>query len=87
MWWELVLGIHTAVAHSLPTDWWKISLDDPTPKRLTKLNEVGLYGDFSPDGQTIAFTSQGGLYRMNPDGSNLEKWLDQSLLDSLAWRP
>ncbi len=86
-WWEMVLGIETAVAHTLPSDLWRISIEDPTPERLTNLNEVGLYSDFSSDGQTIAFTSQGGLYRMNPDGSDLEKWQEQSLMDSLAWRP
>lgn len=85
-WWEVLLGIDTAVAHSLPSDWWQISLDNPTPERLTNLNAIGLYADFSPNGQTIAFASQGGLYRMNPDGSDLQKWQEQSLMDSLAWR-
>ena len=85
-WWEVLLGINTAVAHTLPSDWWQISRDNPIPKRLTNLNAIGLYGDFSPNDQTIAFASQNGLYRMNPDGTNLEKWREQSLMDSLAWR-
>ena len=86
-WWEIALGVETAVAHTLPSDWWKVSINNPTPERLTSLDEVGLYGDFSLDGQTVAFAAQGGLYRMNPDGTDVEKWVEETLTDSLAWRP
>lgn len=85
-WWDVLFGVETAVAHTLPSDWWKVSIDDPTPERLTTLDEVGLYADLSLDGQTIAFAAQGGLYRMNPDGSGVEKWVEETLTDALAWR-
>lgn len=84
-WWEIVLGIQTAAAHNLPSDWWCLPTAGGQPQRLTNLNEIGLYGAFSPDGREIGFASQGGIYRMAADGRNLEKWLDVSALDSFAW--
>lgn len=84
-WWEIVLGIQTAAAHNLPSDWWCLPVSGGQPQRLTSIFAVGLYGAFSPDGREIGFAAQDGIYRMAGDGRNLEKWLDVSALDSFAW--
>lgn len=84
-WWEIVLGIQTAAAHNLPSDWWCLPVAGGQPQRLTSIFEVGMYGAFSPDGREIGFASQSGVYHMAADGRNLQKWLDVSALDSFAW--
>jgi Tol biopolymer transport system component len=58
-----------------------------TPERLTTLDDMGLYGDFSPDGRYLAFVSDTGLYLMNPDGSGLLRLIETSAANALSWIP
>lgn len=91
--WEKFWGIKTAVAynlpvaHSVPSDWWRIPVAGGSAEQISHVNEAGLYGGFSPDGSQIAFASQTGLYTMNPDGSNLQKQLETSAGVTLTWIP
>ena len=84
-WWRLLFGIKTASAHNIPSDWYRIPATGGEFEQLTAIEETGIYGDFSPDGQTIAFATFNGLYLMNPDGSELEKLLDVGATTSLSW--
>ncbi len=87
-WWEHLLGVQVAAAHNLPSDWYRIPVTGGEPERLTALNGVGLYGRFTPTGEPIfAFASQGGIYEMAADGSDVIKWLEGAFTDSLAWAP
>lgn len=86
-WWERLLGVKTAAAHSVPSDWWRIPVAGGPPEQISHINEAGLYGSFSPDGSQIAFASQTGLYTINPDGSNLQKRLETSAGAMLTWIP
>lgn len=86
-WVDQLLGVQTAAAHDVPSDWWRIHLTGGTPERLTTLNKIGLYGDFGPDGQTMAFASITGLYTMNPDGTELTELLATPAADTLSWVP
>lgn len=89
-WLDRLLGVQSAAAHSVPSDWWRLSLTggvEGAPERLTQINETGMYGVFSPDGRVFAFSSVTGLYVMNPDGTNLSKLLEISAADSLSWVP
>ena len=86
-WVDRLLGVQTAAAHDVPSDWWRIHLPEGTPERLTTLNKIGLYGDFGPDGQAMAFASITGLYLMNPDGSQLTELLATTTADTLSWVP
>ncbi len=70
-WLDQLLGVQIAEAHNVPSDWWRVSVDGGKPERLTQVNGTGMYADFAPDGQHIAFTSITGLFVMRPDGSNL----------------
>ncbi|HRQ38491.1 MAG TPA: hypothetical protein PLD25_11300 [Chloroflexota bacterium] len=87
-WWQKMWGVQVAAAHNLPSDWYRIPVAGGEPERLTELNGVGLYGRFAPDGVSLfAFVSQGGIYEMATDGTDLRKWLEGTFTDSLAWTP
>ncbi len=86
-WWERLLGIEVVAAHDLPSRWWRLPLDGGEPEPVTQEAQVGQYGSLSPDGRSIAFTTQSGLYLMQPDGSDLRLLLAQSASDSLSWTP
>ncbi|HEX6383649.1 MAG TPA: hypothetical protein VF177_03165 [Anaerolineae bacterium] len=86
-WFDRLLGVQPAAAHDVPSDWWRLRLNGGTPERLTTLDEIGLFGDFSPDGRAMAFASVTGLYVMNPDGSQLAQLLSTAADDTLAWVP
>lgn len=86
-WWERLLGIQVATAHTIPSDWFRVPIAGGEPERLTDINAVNLYGDFSPDGQYIGFSSLGGLYVMRPDGSELQQVSDVSGTTALSWIP
>jgi Tol biopolymer transport system component len=86
-WWERLLGIEVAAAHNLPSRWWRLPVTGGEPEPLTEEARVGQYGALSPDGRSIAFSSQSGIYLMQPDGSAVQLLLDQSAADSLTWTP
>ncbi len=86
-WWERLLGVKVAAAHSVPSDWWRIPVDGGTAERLTQISAIGMYGAFSPDGTVLAFSSTTGIYTMNPDGTELSKLLEIPAADSLTWVP
>ncbi len=86
-WWERLLGIEVAAAHNLPSLWWRVPVGGGEPEQLTTEARVGQYGSLSPDGRIIAFSTQEGLYTMQPDGSDVQLLLAQLASDSLSWTP
>jgi Tol biopolymer transport system component len=86
-WWDRLLGVKTAVAHSLPSDWWRVPVTGGEPELIADIDEVGLHGAFSPDGRFIAYISNTGLYIMNPDGTNRQQLLTTTALNGLSWVP
>ena len=86
-WLDQLMGVQIAEAHNVPSDWWRVSIDGGKPERLTRVNGTGMYADFAPDGQHIAFSSITGLFVMQPDGSNLIQLTDAGLGGSVSWVP
>ncbi|MCP4362874.1 MAG: hypothetical protein GY796_33130 [Chloroflexi bacterium] len=87
-WWDWALGVQTAVAHNLPSDWYRTPLAGGEWDRLTDMGGTGFYGRFaSHNAPYFAFSSQEGLFMMSPDGRDLEKRLNVALTDSLVWQP
>jgi Tol biopolymer transport system component len=82
-----LMGVQIAEAHNVPSDWWRVSANGGKPERLTQINGTGMYADFAPDGQHVAFTSITGLYVMQPDGSNLIQLSTEGLGGSVSWTP
>jgi len=68
-WFERLLGVSVASAHTVPSDWWSIPLSGGTPAQLTHINAVGLFASYSPDRQYLASYSGAGIFVMKPDGS------------------
>jgi Tol biopolymer transport system component len=86
--WDRLMGVKIAAAHTVPSDWWRMPADGSAePERLTKLNAIGLYGDFSPDGRHIAFIAKDGLYVMGADGSGLTRLRNTATVGTIAWVP
>jgi Tol biopolymer transport system component len=86
-WLDQLLGVQIAEAHTVPSDWWRVSIAGGQPERLTRINDTGLYGDFSPDGQHVAFVSVTGVYVMKPDGSNLVQLVKDAVGGTVSWTP
>ncbi len=86
-WFDQLLGVQIAEAHNVPSDWWNVPADGGTPHRLTSINGTGMYADYAPDGQHIAFASLTGLYVMQPDGSHLMQLVNAGLGPAVSWTP
>lgn len=84
---DRLLGVRLAEAHSVPSDWWVFPAGGGDGAQLTNLYEIGLYGDFAPDGQHVAFITSGGVFVMNPDGSGVFQLLDMPATGTLNWVP
>jgi Tol biopolymer transport system component len=86
-WLENLLGVKVASAHTVPSDWYEVSIGGGEPRRLTNLNDVGMYADLSPDGQQVAFISATGLFIMSLDGTNLYNLSNQVYIGTVDWIP
>ncbi len=83
-----LLGLQIASAHSVPSDWWCMDLAGAgEPKHLTEMGAIGFYGDFSPDGDHLAFITIAGLYIMRADGSELRQLQQRPLSGTVNWAP
>lgn len=86
--WDWLLGVKVASAHSVPSDWWCMALDGSSrPSKITHLNAIGLYGDFDISGQHWAFVSSEGINMMKPDGSDLRRLKDIPTTGTVDWVP
>jgi Tol biopolymer transport system component len=86
-WLEGMMGVKTASAHNVPSDWWRIPIGGGPPEQLTKIYDTGLYGDFAPDGRHMAFLSLRGLTVMTPDGQNLAGLSSNGAYGTVDWIP
>jgi Tol biopolymer transport system component len=86
-WLDRLLGVAVAAAHDVPSDWWRLPLTTGEPEQLTRLLDIGLLGDYSPDGQHIGFVGATGLYTMRPDGSELTRLRSVTAFGSFYWIP
>ncbi len=86
-WWELFSGIQVASAHNIPSDWYRVPINGGPASRLTRLNDTGLFGRYSPDGKHIAFICSTGIYLMDEDGGSLNRISSAPWLGTLDWIP
>jgi len=87
-WFESVMGIQVAKAHSIPSDWWSVSITGGVPTQLTKLQTINLFASLSPDRKHMASVSGDGLLVMDLDGSNLTRLLsDSGVHGTVSWIP
>ena len=87
-WFESVMGIQVAKAHSIPSDWWSVSIAGGAPTQLTKLQTINLFASLSPDQKHVASVSGDGLFVMDLDGSNLTRLLsDSGVHGTVSWIP
>ena len=86
-WWERLSGVQVAMAHDVPSDWWRIPVTGGEPELVAKVGESGLYGMFGGNGSFIAFSSIEGVYVMGPDGQQRTRILLAPVLGALVWAP
>ena len=86
-WLDWALGVRVAEAHNQPSDWWRLSLQDRRLEQVTHLAAIGLYGDFTADGQHILFGSNTGLFVMEPDGAGLTQLQTIQSIGTVDWIP
>jgi mono/diheme cytochrome c family protein len=63
----------TAEAHGALWDLWVINTDGSGLRRLPNVREDTPMAVFSADGRQLVMMGAGGIYLLNPDGSNLRK--------------
>jgi len=68
---ERFLGISIASAHNIPSDWYEAPIKGREPKRLTNLEDTGMFAWLSPDHNWIGFITVTGTYVMKLDGTRL----------------
>lgn len=87
-WFEALMGIHIAKAHSIPSDWWSVPVTGGVPARLTQLQTIRLFASLSPDKKHIASLSGEGIFVMDQEGSNLTQLLfDPGVSGTVSWIP
>jgi Tol biopolymer transport system component len=85
---ERMMGIEIAKAHSVPSDWWSVPVTGGVPTRLTQLQTINLFASISPDEKHIASLSGEGILVMDLDGSNLTQLLvDTRVHGTVSWIP
>ncbi len=88
-WLDKLMGVRVVQAHSVPSEWWTVSVSGGAPVQLTQIGATNLYADISPDNQYIASLSGDGIFVMNLDGSALT-WLIPdagSIASTVNWIP
>jgi Tol biopolymer transport system component len=86
-WIDWLLGVQIASAHDVPSDFWRVSLEDGKLERVTNLQAVGMYADFSPDGQHLAFITTTTIFIARADGSDLKTLSNTTISGTLEWLP
>lgn len=87
-WFEKVLGIQVAKAHSVPSDWWSVPSAGGEPTQLTKIQTINLFASMSPDQHHLASVSGDGLFVMDLDGANLTMLVsDPEIHGTVGWIP
>ena len=69
---DRLLGVQIAYAHAdhnVPSDWWRISVNGGEPEQVTFFEDIILHGDFKPDTGQLIFSTQTGLFSLEPDQS------------------
>lgn len=85
---ERLLGVQVAKAHSVPSDWWSVPVTGGEPTRLTNIQSINLFASVSPDQKHIASLNGEGLFVMDLDGSNLTQVLvDSGVHGTVTWIP
>ena len=80
-----IFGVTPVDAHTLPSDWYQVTLANGQIKRLAGVQDTNMVGAFSPDGDWIAFVSLKGVFVMKPDGSGLTQIASLMGINSLSW--
>lgn len=82
-WWEIALGIQVALAHDVPSDWWRVPVAGGEPERVTMIAGVGMFGVIN--GRSFAFASSNGLHLMTLDDPTPTLLLEVPSTNSLSW--
>jgi len=86
-WFDKLMGVRIAKAHSIPSDWWSVPITGGEPKRLTAIQSTNLFASLSPDQKHLVSYSLEGLFVMELDGSNLTALIPDPGGSTVNWLP
>ena len=78
-------SVPVAYADGGPANWWRLPVEGGQPVQLTHVQDTGLYGSFSPDGQHVAYLSGSGLFVMSADGQGLTALVAPAVFPGAIW--
>ena len=88
-WLGRLLRVEVAQAHAdhnVPSDWWRAPVAGGEPEQVTEREEIIIYGEFSPDGNHLAYSTATSLYLMTVADNSLRQISNRSLAAGvLAW--
>jgi len=83
----LPFGVKPVSAHDAASDWYRGDLKTGESRRLSYIDETGMYAAFSPAGDLLAVTGSNGVYIMQPDGSRLVQIAHLLATGTVDWIP
>lgn len=83
----LSFGVRPVSAHEAASDWYRVDLETGEARRLSYIDETGMYAAFSPAGDLLAVIGSGGVYIMQPDGSRLVQIARLLATGTVDWIP
>ena len=86
LWDRLIPSAYAHGSHSLPGDWWRVSIDGGTPERVTYLDTIHHDGLASPDGAWLFIATREGLVQVDLETGEDELVLTSRLTRAVAWR-
>jgi Tol biopolymer transport system component len=86
-WFDKLMGVRIAKAHSIPSDWWSVPITGGEPTRLTAIQSTNLFASLSPDEKHLVSYSLEGLFVMELDGSNLTSLIPDPGGSTVNWLP
>jgi Tol biopolymer transport system component len=89
-WMDRLMGVTVALADgNIPSDWWTVPVGGGVPRQLTHIQQLGLYGSYSPDRQFIASYTSDNIFVMKPDGTGVAVLIEDvgGIAGSVDWTP
>jgi hypothetical protein len=89
-WIDKLLDVQVVLANgSVPSDWWTVPVTGGKIKRLTNIQRLALFGNFSPDKKHIASYSTDGIFVMKPDGTEVTMLVNEvgGISGTVSWIP
>ena len=89
-WWERVLDVQIAKAHTdhnVPSEWWRVPVGGGEPEKISSTPRLITYGEFNDNGERLFFATDMGIYAMDTNSESSERLPLPNLYKFIIWAP